>query len=108
LRLVVAHPLNEAAAIDIPALERRKIDGAAISHLDRFGANLRGEQVQEQGCCGSDHGARKLSALGEGGKWPGYGYRGLLAIINSARVLMDKQAETRGNHTSLDSIGTSR
>ena len=38
LRLVVTDAVNEAA-IDIPALERRKIDSAAIVHLDRFRAN---------------------------------------------------------------------
>jgi hypothetical protein len=43
LGLVVADTLNEAAPVDVPAFERLEIDSAAISHVDRFGANLRGE-----------------------------------------------------------------
>jgi hypothetical protein len=43
LGLVVTDTLNEAAPVNVPALERLEIDGAAISHIDRFGANLRGE-----------------------------------------------------------------
>jgi len=49
LRLVVADALTEAAAVDIPALERPEIDGAAIPDVNRFGADLRGEYVQEEG-----------------------------------------------------------
>jgi hypothetical protein len=41
--LVVTDTLNEAAPVNVPALERLEIDGAAISYVDRFGANLRGE-----------------------------------------------------------------
>jgi hypothetical protein len=43
LGLVVTDTLNEAAPVDVPALERLEIDRAAISHVDRFGANFRGE-----------------------------------------------------------------
>jgi hypothetical protein len=42
-RLVVADALNQAAAVDVPALERSEVDGAAIPDVDRFGADLRGE-----------------------------------------------------------------
>jgi len=43
LGLVVTDTLNEAAPVDVPAFERLEIDRAAISHVDCFGANLRGE-----------------------------------------------------------------
>jgi hypothetical protein len=43
LGLVVTDTLNEAAPVDVPAFERLEIDGAATLHVDRFGANLRGE-----------------------------------------------------------------
>jgi hypothetical protein len=43
LSAVVADTLKDAAAVDIPALERPEVDGAAISHVNRFGADLRGE-----------------------------------------------------------------
>jgi len=41
LRPIVADPLDEAAAVDVPALERSEIDQAAIPHIDGFGAELR-------------------------------------------------------------------
>jgi hypothetical protein len=43
LGLVVTDTLKEGAPVDVPAFERLEIDSAAISHVDRFGANLRGE-----------------------------------------------------------------
>jgi hypothetical protein len=59
LGFIVTDALNEAAPVDIPALERPEIDGAAISDVDRFGANLGGQKVQEHGCCRSDHGIHR-------------------------------------------------
>jgi hypothetical protein len=92
LSLVVTDALNEAAPVDVPALECLEIDGAEISHVDRFGANLRGEQVQEQCCRGSDHGIRQ--DIGN--------------PVSSNPGMSPKHAETRRNHTSLDSAGMSR
>jgi hypothetical protein len=43
LALIVTSTLNEAAPVDIPARERPEIDGAAVFHVDRFGANLCGQ-----------------------------------------------------------------
>jgi hypothetical protein len=80
---VVTDTLNEAAPVNVPAFERLEIDGAAIPHVDRFGANLGGEQVQEQCYRGSDHGIRQ-------------------DIANPSA------AEIRRHHTSLDSAAMSR
>src|ERR1700704_5212818 len=57
LRLVVADALNETAAVDVAALERAEIDGAAVPDVNRFGAELRGEPEQEEGCRCPDHAA---------------------------------------------------
>jgi hypothetical protein len=43
LGAVVTDTLNEAAPVDVSAFERLEINSAAISHVDRFGADLRGE-----------------------------------------------------------------
>jgi hypothetical protein len=39
LRFVVTDALNEAAPIDVPALERFEVDWAAILHVNRFRPN---------------------------------------------------------------------
>jgi hypothetical protein len=47
LRFFVANALNEAAAVDVTALECLEIDRATIFHVNRFGADL----CAEQECC---------------------------------------------------------
>jgi len=56
LGAVVADALKHRAAIDVTAFERREVDEAAITGLDRLGHDRRGDELCKQKCQGPDHG----------------------------------------------------
>ena len=105
LGFVVADPLYEAAPVDIPAFEWAEVDRATIPDLYRFEARLGMAQKKYECCRCPDHAAcagRSLSLISlapdypigpiqEGLRWP------------RAPRSRPNPAETRRNHTSLDS-----
>jgi hypothetical protein len=65
LRLVVADALDQAAAVDIAAVERPEVDGAAVPDVNRLGAERGRQQERDDACCRSDHDVARCQVRGQ-------------------------------------------
>jgi hypothetical protein len=53
--VIVADPLQQSAAGDVPAFERAEVDDAVLAGLDRLGDDRRSRQLCKQKNQGPDH-----------------------------------------------------